>query len=259
MKENGSERFMADMQKMLSYVRKAVENYDMIREGDVVGVGVSAGKDSLSLLVALANLKKFYPENFTLKAITVDMGFPSADFSKIRELCDSLCVEYTVIPSQIYEIIFNVRKESNPCSLCARMRRGAINDAAKALSCNKLALGHNYDDVVETVLLNLFYAGRFGSFQPVTYLDRSELTVIRPLIYAPEREVAAFARNEGLPVIESKCPANGNTEREEMKKLMYEMQKTNRSFIKNIFGALERAPGTGYEMHTRTERTEKSE
>ncbi len=246
---------MADLQKMLSFVRKAVENYDMIRDGDIIGVGVSAGKDSLSLLVTLSELRKFYPEKFTLKAITVDMGFPDADFSKIKELCDNIGVEYTVIPSQIYEIIFNVRKETNPCSLCARMRRGAINDAAKALGCNKLALGHNYDDVVETVLLNLFYAGRFGSFQPVTYLDRSKLFVIRPLIYAPEREVAAFARNEKLPVIESKCPANGNTEREEMKKFMYEMQKSNRSFIKNIFGALERAPGSGYEMHTRTQRT----
>lgn len=245
---------MIDIQNMLSFVRKACENYDMIRDGDVIGVGVSGGKDSLTLLVTLAELRRFYPENYTLKALTVDMGFPDTDYSPIKELCEKIGVEYTVIPSQIYEIIFNVRKESNPCSLCARMRRGAINDAAKLIGCNKLALGHNYDDVVETVLLNLFYAGRFGSFLPVTYLDRSEITVIRPLIYAPERDVAAFARNAELPIVKSNCPANGNTEREEMKKLMYDLQKKNKSLVKNIFGALERNPASGFEKHPRTER-----
>lgn len=247
---------MIDLQNILSFTRRACENYDMIKSGDKIAVGVSGGKDSLALLVALAKLRDFYPEKYELCAITVDMGFPDTDFTPIRELCDGLCVEYHVVPSQIYEVIFNIRKESNPCSLCARMRRGAINDAAKALGCNKLALGHNYDDVVETVLLNLFYAGRFGSFMPVTYLDRTGLTVIRPLIYAPENSVAAFARNTSLPVVESKCPANGNTQREEMKKLMYTLQKDNPSVIKNIFGALERAQGTGYEMTPRTQRGE---
>lgn len=247
---------MIDLQNILSFTRRACENYDMLKNGDKVAVGVSGGKDSLTLLVALANLRNFYPEKYELCAITVDMGFPDTDYSPIAKLCKELGVEYRVVSSQIYEVIFNVRKESNPCSLCARMRRGAINDAAKALGCNKLALGHNYDDVVETVLLNLFYAGRFGSFAPVTYLDRSDLTVIRPLIYAPEGSVAAFTRNSGLPVVESKCPANGNTQREEMKKLMYSLQKDNPSVIKNIFGALERAQGTGYEKHPRTEKGE---
>ena len=246
---------MITVQNMLSYVRKAVENCDMIKTGDTVGVGVSAGKDSLALLYTLAELRRFYPEKYLLRAITVDMGFPGADFSKVAELCKSLDVEYTVVPSQIYDIIFNVRKESNPCSLCARMRRGAINDAAVSLGCNKLALGHNYDDVVETVLLNLFYEGRFGSFLPVTYLDRSKISVIRPLIYAPESEVAAFARNADLPVVKSVCPANGNTKREEMKSLMYELKKTNRSVIKNIFTALESTDGTGYAKTPRTERS----
>lgn len=245
---------MIDLQNMLSFVRRAVENYDMLKNGDRLAVGVSGGKDSLALLVTLANLKKFYPENFDIVAITIDMGFPNTDYSPIKKLCDELGVEYIIVPSQIYEVIFNIRKESNPCSLCARMRRGAINDAAKATGCNKLALGHNYDDVVETVLLNLFYAGNFGSFMPVTYLDRSDLTVIRPLIYAPENSVAAFARNSSLPIVESSCPANGNTKREDMKKLMYELQKENPSVIKNIFGALERAKGTGYEKHPRTEK-----
>ncbi len=247
---------MIDLQNILSFTRRACENYDMLKNGDKVAVGVSGGKDSLTLLVALANLRNFYPEKYELCAITVDMGFPDTDYSPIAELCKELGVEYHVVSSQIYEVIFNIRKESNPCSLCARMRRGAINDAAKALGCNKLALGHNYDDVVETVLLNLFYAGRFGSFMPVTYLDRSKLTVIRPLIYAPEGSVAAFTRNSGLPVVESKCPANGNTQREEMKKLMYSLQKDNPSVIKNIFGALERAQGMGYEKHPRTENEE---
>lgn len=244
------------LQKILSYCRRALENYDMIKSGDTVGVGVSAGKDSLTLLVALCELRRFYPEKFTVKAITVDMGFPESDFSKIKELCDSYGVEYTVVPSQIYEIIFNVRKESNPCSLCARMRRGAINDAAKALGCNKLALGHNYDDVVETVLLNLFYEGRFGSFLPITYLDRSDLTVIRPLIYAPEKEIAAFAKSFPLPVVKSVCPANGNTERESMKQLVESLSKENRSLSKNIFGALERAAASGWAHTPRADRTE---
>ncbi len=247
---------MIDLQNILSFTRRACENYDMIKNGDKIAVGVSGGKDSLALLVALAKLRDFYPEKYELIAITVDMGFPDTDYTPIKELCEKLGVEYHVVASQIYEVIFNIRKESNPCSLCARMRRGAINDAAKALGCNKLALGHNYDDVVETVLLNLFYAGRFGSFLPITYLDRSDLTVIRPLIYAPEGSVAAFARNSSLPVVESKCPANGNTQREEMKKLMYSLQKDNPSVIKNIFGALERAQGTGYEKHPRTENKE---
>lgn len=247
---------MIDLQNILSFTRRACENYDMLKEGDRVAVGVSGGKDSLALLVSLAKMRDFYPEKYELVAITVDMGFPDTDYTPIKKYCEELGVEYHVVPSQIYEVIFNIRKESNPCSLCARMRRGAINDAAKSLGCNKLALGHNYDDVVETVLLNLFYAGRFGSFMPVTYLDRSDLTVIRPLIYAPELSVAAFARNCALPVVESKCPANGNTQREEMKKLMYALQKDNPSVIKNIFGALERAEGTGYEKHPRTEKTE---
>lgn len=247
---------MIDIQNILSFTRRACENYDMIKNGDRIAVGVSGGKDSLALMVALAKLRDFYPEKYELCAITVDMGFPNTNFSPVAELCKELSVEYHIIPSQIYEVIFNIRKESNPCSLCARMRRGAINDAAKSLGCNKLALGHNYDDVVETVLLNLFYAGRFGSFLPVTYLDRSDLTVIRPLIYAPESSVAAFARNSALPVVESNCPANGNTQREEMKKLMYSLQKDNPSVIKNIFGALERAQGTGYEKTPRTDRKE---
>ncbi len=247
---------MIDIQNILSFTRRACENYDMIKNGDRIAVGVSGGKDSLALMVALAKLRDFYPEKYELCAITVDMGFPNTDFSPVAELCKELSVEYHIIPSQIYEVIFNIRKESNPCSLCARMRRGAINDAAKSLGCNKLALGHNYDDVVETVLLNLFYAGRFGSFLPVTYLDRSDLTVIRPLIYAPESSVSAFARNSALPVVESNCPANGNTQREEMKKLMYSLQKDNPSVIKNIFGALERAQGTGYDKTPRTDRKE---
>ena len=231
---------------LLSYTRRAVDDYEMIAEGDKIAVGVSAGKDSLALLVALAQLRRFYPQKFSLIAITVDMGFDGMDFTPIKKFCEELDVEYHVVPTQISQIIFDVRKEKNPCSLCAKMRRGALHTAAKELGCNKVALGHHFDDVVETFMLNLFYEGRLGCFQPVTYLSRIDLHVIRPLIYMPEKDVRYFAGKVELPVIESSCPADKNTERERMKELLHNLERENKGLRYRIFGAMQRANIDGF-------------
>ena len=213
-----------DMRRVLSYVRRAVDDYEMIREGDRIAVGVSAGKDSLTLLCALAEMRRFYPKKYEVVAITVDMGFPGADFSAIAALCESLNVPYRVVKTDISTIIFDIRKEKNPCSLCAKMRRGALHNAAKEMGCAAVALGHHFDDVVDTFMLNLFFEGRIGCFQPVTYLTRTELRLIRPLLYMPEKDVRYFANKEKLPVIKSPCPADGNTERAEMKQLLTDLE-----------------------------------
>ena len=231
---------MNNTKLLLSYTRRAVDDYSMINEGDKIAVGVSAGKDSLALLCALSQLRRFYPKKFELIAITVDMGFDGMDFSPIKNFCEDLNVEYHVVPTQISKIIFDVRKESNPCSLCAKMRRGALHTAAKELGCNKVALGHHFDDVVETFMLNLFYEGRLGCFQPVTYLSRIDLHVIRPLIYMPEKDVRYFANKVELPVISSPCPADKNTERENMKQLLASIEKENKGLRYRIFGAIQR-------------------
>ena len=231
---------------LLSYTRRAVDDYEMIAEGDKIAVGVSAGKDSLALLVALAQLRRFYPQKFSLIAITVDMGFDGMDFTPIKKFCEELDVEYHVVPTQISQIIFDVRKEKNPYSLCAKMRRGALHTAAKELGCNKVALGHHFDDVVETFMLNLFYEGRLGCFQPVTYLSRIDLHVIRPLIYMPEKDVRYFAGKVELPVIESSCPADKNTERERMKELLHNLERENKGLRYRIFGAMQRANIDGF-------------
>ena len=237
---------MENIKRVLSYTRRAVDDYEMIRDGDKIAVGVSAGKDSLTLLCALADLRRFYPKNFELCAITVDMGFEGADFSKIQELCNKLEVPYTVVPTEISKIIFDVRKEKNPCSLCAKMRRGALHTAAKELGCNTVALGHHFDDVVETFMLNLFFEGRLGCFQPVTYLSRMDLRLIRPMIYMPEKDVRYFAKNADLPVIKSTCPADGNTQREEMKQLLAKLDRENRGLRYRIFGAIQRGEIDGF-------------
>ena len=174
------------MQRLLSYTRRAVDHYHMIEEGDRIAVGVSGGKDSLALLVALANLRRFYPKKYEVVAITLEMGYEEMDIAPVQELCDRLGVEYIRVPTQIKQIIFDIRKEPSPCSLCAKLRRGALHDAAIAAGCKKVALGHHFDDVVETYMLSLIYEGRISCFKPVTYLDRRDITLIRPLLYAPE-------------------------------------------------------------------------
>ena len=239
---------MDGMKRVLSYVRRAVDDYKMINDKDRVAVGVSAGKDSLTLLCALAELRRFYPNKFQLVAITVDMGFDGADFSDIQRMCDELSVEYHIVPTQISKIIFDVRKEKNPCSLCAKMRRGALYNYAKELGCTSIALGHHFDDVVETFMLNLFYEGRIGCFQPVTYLSNTDITLIRPMIYMPEKDVRYFSSKNNLPVIKSPCPADGNTEREEMKNLLHSLEKQNKGLRYRIFGAIQRGEIDGFRM-----------
>lgn len=237
---------MEGTKRVLSYVRRAVDDYEMIKDGDRIAVGVSAGKDSLTLLLALAELRRFYPNRFELVAVTVDMGFEGADFTPIKQLCDELEVEYHVVPTQISKVIFDVRKEKNPCSLCAKMRRGALYGYAKEINCKTVALGHHFDDVVETFMLNLFYEGRIGCFQPVTYLSNTGVTLIRPMIYMPEKDVRYFASKNELPVIKSPCPADGNTEREEMKKLLHSLEKENKGLRYRIFGAIQRGEIDGF-------------
>ena len=227
------------MQKLVGMVRRCVEDYEMIRPGDRVAVGVSGGKDSLALLVFLSELKKYPQMNFDLEAVTVDMGM-GMDYSGVRSLCDRLDIPYTIVPTQIGPILFDYRKEQNPCSMCAKMRRGALNQALLDRRLNKLALGHHYDDAVETFVMNLFHEGRVGCFSPVTYLSRKDLTMIRPLIFAPEREIASAVRKAGYPIIKSQCPVDGSTQREWTKNWLRQMEKEQKGITKRLFGAMKR-------------------
>ena len=229
------------VRKIVSKARKAIEDYDMIQDGDKIAVGISGGKDSLVLLLALKNLQRFYPKKFDLCAITVSLGFDGYDVTPIRRLCKEIDVPYHVCETMIGKIVFEERKEKNPCSLCANMRRGAINETAKALGCNKVALGHNKDDFIETSLLKLFYEGNFKSFLPVTYLSDTDLYVIRPLIYALEKEIKDCAKKNNLPIVKNPCPADKYTKREDVKKLINDLSKENRNLKSNIFGALKRS------------------
>ena len=244
---------MKEQKHLLSYVRRAVDDYGMIEDGDVIGVGVSGGKDSLTLLAALAGLRVFYPKKFELIAITEDMGFEGSDFSAIEDYCHSLDVPYFVEKTDIAKVIFDIRKESNPCSLCAKMRRGALHGDAKKHGCNKVALGHHFDDAVETFMLNLFFEGRIGCFSPVTYLSRADLTMIRPMIYMPEKEVRAFTAKVELPVVKSLCPADGNTKREEMKQLLHDFERSHPGLKYRIFGAIQRGEIDGFKQTGRLE------
>ena len=215
------------LQRLLNLTRKAVEEYQMIQDGDRIAVGVSGGKDSLTLLYALAGLRKFYPQPFEIYAISVDLGYPGFDLSPVKELCERLAVPYTIVPTKIGEIITATGQESHPCSLCAKIRRGALNQAAKELGCNKVAYAHHSDDIVETMMLSLMYEGRFYSFPPVTYLDGIDLTVIRPLMFVWEAEVIGFKNKYALPVVKNLCPADGHTKRQEVKELIRELNRKN--------------------------------
>ncbi len=228
-------------------VRRAVDDYDMIREGDRVAVGVSGGKDSLLLLLALHHLQSFYPQHFELEAITIELGFEGMDFAPVAELCKELDIPYTCLKTDIKEIVFDVRREDNPCSLCAKMRRGALNDAIRARGINKLALGHHFDDAVETFLLSLLFEGRISCFRPVTYLDRSGVTQIRPLIYAGEQKIAKLAEELQLPVVENPCPQDKGSKRYEVKQLLKMMSADYPDMKSKIFGAMQRQPLPGWE------------
>ncbi|MEE1224110.1 MAG: ATP-binding protein [Clostridia bacterium] len=227
------------MKKSVSLIRRAIEDYNMINDGDRIAVGVSGGKDSLVLLCALAELKKYYPKKFDIVALTLDLGFET-DYSPIEKLCADLGVEYKIKHTNFKEIIFDVRKESNPCSLCAKMRRGALNDMALENGCKKVALGHHNDDVLETFFLSLIYEGRINCFSPVTYLDRTDITQIRPMIYVRERDVRGVVRNHELPVVKNKCPVDGVTKRQYMKDLIRQIEKeTTPGLRKRLFHAVQ--------------------
>ena len=236
------------MQHILSLVRRCVDDYRMITDGETVAVGVSGGKDSVLTLAALAKLRDFHPAKFQVTAITIDSGTPGMDFTPIARLCQELGVTYHLVPVPIYEIVFTARQEKNPCSLCAKMRRGALSTELNRLGISKIALGHHYDDAVETLLMSLFWEGRISCFQPVTYLDRTEVTQIRPLLYVQEREVRNAVARCGLPVVENPCPANGSTAREEMKELIAQLEPQFPNLKKKIFGAIQRYPLYGWSM-----------
>ena len=238
------------MQKLMGLLRRCVEDYDMIQPGDKVAVGVSGGKDSLALLVFLAELRKYYPQPFVLEAITIDMGL-GMDYSQIQTLCQELDVPYTIVPTQIGPVIFDYRKEKNPCSMCAKMRRGALNQTLLERGLNKLALGHHYDDAVETFLMSLLYEGRISCFQPVTNLDRTGIIQIRPMLYLHEKTVDNFAVKQNLPVVENRCPVDKETKREEIKKLIFELSKTYPELKERVFGAMQRLPLPEWQPHGR--------
>ncbi len=242
---------MNEMKRLLSFVRRAVDDYGMIEDGDRIAVGVSGGKDSLALLVALAELRRFYPKKFEVLAVTADMGFEGSDFSPVKDFCDSINVEYKIVKTDIAKIIFDVRKEASPCSLCAKMRRGCLHAAAQELGCNKVALGHHYDDAIETFMMNLFFEGRLGCFSPVTYLSNRKIHLIRPLIYATEKEVRYFANKRALPVITSLCPEDHATEREKMKKLLTELERESKGLKHRIFRAMCKGEIDGFKVFGR--------
>ena len=231
------------MKKLLSLTRAAVDKYNMIEAGDKIAVGVSGGKDSLALLYALAKLRDFYPKPFSLVAITLDYQFNgiAEDYTAIEALCKKLQVEYIVRRTNLWEVIFETRKEKNPCSLCAKMRRGLLHDTAVANGCNKVALGHHLDDAAETFLMNLLNGGKTGCFSPVSYLSNKKLYLIRPLIFAYEKDVAAAARRANLPVVKSRCPMDKVSNRQNMKELLKALEKDNPAVRKKIIGALERS------------------
>ena len=228
-------------------IRRAVDDYNMIEEGDKIAVGVSGGKDSLLLLLALHHLQSYYPKHFDLEAIAIELGFEGMDFTPVAELCRELDIPYTCLKTDIKEVVFDVRKEDNPCSLCAKMRRGALNDAIRQRGINKLALGHHFDDAVETFMLSLLFEGRISCFRPVTYLDRSGVTQIRPLIYAGEQKIANLAQGLNLPVVENPCPQDKGSKRYEVKQLLKTMGQDYPDMRSKIFGAMQRLPLPGWQ------------
>ena len=237
------------LQQVYSLTRKAIDDYHMIQAGDEIAVGISGGKDSLTLLYALQGLRRFYPHPFKLCAVTVDLGFDNLKLDKISDLCEDLDVPYHIIHTDIAKIIFEDRRESNPCSLCAKMRKGALNDAMKAIGCNKVAYAHHKDDVVETMMMSLIYEGRLHTFRPVTYLDRTDITVIRPLVYMNEADVIGFVNKYRVPVVKSPCPADGHTKREYIKNLVQKINLESPGVKGRIFTAIQSGKLDGWSLH----------
>ncbi|MCI8589582.1 MAG: tRNA 2-thiocytidine(32) synthetase TtcA [Clostridiales bacterium] len=241
--------------RLLSFVRQACQHYDMIAPHDKIAVGLSGGKDSTALLIALNEMRRFYPVPYEIVGITIDMGFSGMDFSPLTELCQEIGIEYRVISSDIARVVFDIRKESNPCALCAKMRRGVLHDAAKTNGCNKIALGHHFDDIIDTFMLNLIHEGRLGAFSPVTYLSRKEITMIRPLIYAKEKDIQYFIKHNDIPIITSTCPEDKHTEREEIKQMIEALNRKYNGFSHRVMNAIETAQLSGYSPCIRTKRT----
>lgn len=228
------------MQRILSYMRKAIEEYTMIEEGDKIAICLSGGKDSITMLHAFKSLQRFYPKNFEIIAISIDPGFEFFDTAFLQKICNDLGITLFIEKSNAKEIVFDIRKEKNPCSLCANLRRGVINSVAIREGCNKIALGHNQDDVLETFLLNLFYTGSIGTFSPISYMDRSKITLIRPLIYTPEKDTKRFIKKNNLSVMPKVCPMDGTSKRENMKQLIFSLSKNIPMIRANLFGAIQR-------------------
>ena len=229
------------MQNLIGLVRRCVQDYNMIVEGDRIGVGVSGGKDSVALLVFLAELRKYNDKKFDVEAITIDMGL-GMDYTPMKKLCEQLDVKFNLVHTEIGPIIFDHRKEKNPCSMCAKMRRGALNQAILDRGMNKLALGHHYDDAVETFMMSLIYEGRISCFQPVTDLDRTGIIQIRPMLYIHEKTIDSFVTRNDLPIISNRCPVDKYTKREEIKQLVYDLSATYPDLKERIFGAMQRLP-----------------
>lgn len=227
-----------ELQKLLSHTRKAISDYNMIDNNDNIAIGLSGGKDSLTLLFALAKLKNFYDKKFSLRAVMVDLGFKNSNFNNIINLCKDLDIKLDIIKSDIYEIVFNIRKEKNPCSLCSKLRKGAFNEYIKDLGCNKLAYAHHKDDFIETFILSLFYEGRLNTFKPVTYLDRTNLYLIRPLIYINEKDIIGFSNRYNLPIFKNPCPADGYTKRQYAKDLLKNLSKEVPGIKDRIFHSI---------------------
>lgn len=227
-------------------VRRAVDDYDMIQEGDRIAVGLSGGKDSTILLLTLNHLKLFYPKKFQLEAISIDLGFDGMDFSPLSDLCAQLDIPYTLVKTDIKEIVFDVRNEDNPCSLCAKMRRGALNDTIRERGINKLALGHHFDDAIETFMMSLLFEGRLSCFRPVTFLDRSGVTQIRPLVYAGELKIMHLAESLNIPIVENSCPMDKTSKRHEIKEMLKTMSADYPDMKSKIFGAMQRLPLDGW-------------
>lgn len=237
------------LQRVMSLVRQAIDDYQMIESGDKIAVGISGGKDSLTLLYALHGLQRFYPISFTLCAVTVDLGFENLKLDKIKELCGSLQIPYYVINTDIGKIIFEERREKNPCSLCAKMRKGALNDVIRELGCNKVAYAHHKDDVVDTLMISLIYEGRLHTFQPVTHLDKTEITVIRPLIYMNEADIIGFVHKYDVPVVKSPCPADRHTKREYIKELIQGINQETPGVKERMFTAVQNGKLEGWELN----------
>lgn len=228
------------MQRILSHMRKAIEKYNMIEENDKIAICLSGGKDSITMLHAFKALQRFYPKKFNIIAISIDPGFEFFDTDFLQNMCDKLEIPLFIEKSNAKEIVFDIRKEKNPCSLCANLRRGIINSVAIREGCNKIALGHNEDDVLETFLLNLFYTGSINTFSPVSYMDRSKITLIRPLIYTSEKDTRRFVRKNNLEVMPKVCPMDGTSKREDMKQLIFTLTKSIPMIRANLFGAIQR-------------------